>query len=195
MAAGPRQSTDGSLLRRRRRVRATPSPCIFVKLEPARDYGVSSFGPGFGALVGTDRTAMLARTCPRRPGGYDLDSARDRRARSSSRRQAHVGSAARAVSRLPRRGAGDGARCAATIVPGTVRRQHGLSRSSRRQHGVPRRATCPVRCCRSATATTRWATARSWARPIEGAMNVELFVELVEAHRRRRCRASRTRTR
>src|SRR5206468_5803282 len=29
-----------------------------VTLEPARNYAVSSFGPGLGALVGTDRTAM-----------------------------------------------------------------------------------------------------------------------------------------
>jgi hypothetical protein len=29
------------------------------KLEPARDQGLSSFFPGFGALSGTDRTALL----------------------------------------------------------------------------------------------------------------------------------------
>src|SRR5579864_6032844 len=39
---------------------AAPGDTVAVhieKLEPARNYGVSSFSPGFGALFGTDRTA------------------------------------------------------------------------------------------------------------------------------------------
>src|SRR5262249_51577206 len=46
---------------------AEPGDTIAVhllKLEPARSYAVSSFGPGFGALGGTDRTAMLAPDFP-----------------------------------------------------------------------------------------------------------------------------------
>ena len=43
------------------------------KLEPARDYAVSAFGPGFGALVGTDRTAMLGDGFPETVWRYDLD--------------------------------------------------------------------------------------------------------------------------
>src|SRR5438128_715403 len=35
-----------------------------LKLEPARSYGVSSFAPGFGALVATDRTTMLGADLP-----------------------------------------------------------------------------------------------------------------------------------
>lgn len=46
-----------------------------LALTPARDYGVSSFGPGFGALVGTDRTAMLAPDMPETTWRYDLDAA------------------------------------------------------------------------------------------------------------------------
>ena len=30
-----------------------------IKLEPARDYGIASFLPGFGAVVGTEQTAVL----------------------------------------------------------------------------------------------------------------------------------------
>ena len=53
------------------------------KLEPARDYAVSSFGPGFGALVGTDRTAMLGADFPETTWRYDLDGTRTR-ARAAS---------------------------------------------------------------------------------------------------------------
>jgi len=34
------------------------------KLEPARAYGISSVFPGFGALNGTDRTAILQPDLP-----------------------------------------------------------------------------------------------------------------------------------
>lgn len=47
-----------------------------LKLEPARAYGVSSFGPGFGALVGTDQTAMLGPNFPETTWRYDVDAAR-----------------------------------------------------------------------------------------------------------------------
>src|ERR1051326_3930508 len=59
---------------------AAPGDTIAVhirKLEPARDYGVSSFGPGFGALVGTDQTAMLGPDFPETTWRYDLDTARN----------------------------------------------------------------------------------------------------------------------
>jgi len=46
----------------------------FVKLEPARAYGVSSFSPGFGALVGTDRTAMLGGSLPETTWRYDVNA-------------------------------------------------------------------------------------------------------------------------
>ncbi len=48
-----------------------------VKLEPARSYGVSSFSPGFGALVGTDRTAMLGPVFPETTWRYDVDASRN----------------------------------------------------------------------------------------------------------------------
>ena len=54
-----------------------------LKLEPAREYAVSSFGPGFGALVGTDRTAILGPDMPETTWRYDL-SANRASARASS---------------------------------------------------------------------------------------------------------------
>ena len=66
---------------------AAPGDTIAVhllRLDPARDYAVSSFAPGFGAIVGTDRTAMLAADLPETTWRYDLDAARTR-ARSTSR--------------------------------------------------------------------------------------------------------------
>lgn len=39
-----------------------------ITLYPARTWAVSSFSPGFGALVGTDQTAMLGPTFPNRRG-------------------------------------------------------------------------------------------------------------------------------
>jgi len=46
------------------------------KLEPARDHGISSFFPGFGALTGTDRTAMLGPELPETVWFYQVDQAR-----------------------------------------------------------------------------------------------------------------------
>ena len=70
---------------------AEPGDTIAVhirKLEPARTYAVSSFGPGFGALVGTDRTAMLGPDFPETTWRYDVDATRGV-ARSQSRDGRH----------------------------------------------------------------------------------------------------------
>ncbi len=58
------------------------------KLEPARNYAVSSFGPGFGALVSTDQTAMLGPDFPETTWRYDVDAARNM-ARTKSRDGRH----------------------------------------------------------------------------------------------------------
>jgi len=47
-----------------------------VKLAPARSWAVSAFGPGFGALVGTDRTAMLGPEFPETVWRYEVDAKR-----------------------------------------------------------------------------------------------------------------------
>jgi acetamidase/formamidase len=46
------------------------------KLEPARKVGLSSWFPGFGALNGTDRTAILGPELPEKVWFYDVDLAR-----------------------------------------------------------------------------------------------------------------------
>ncbi len=46
------------------------------KLEPAREYGVSVAFPGFGALKGTDRTAMLGPDLPETVWFYTVDRAK-----------------------------------------------------------------------------------------------------------------------
>ena len=59
-----------------------------LKLEPARGYAVSSFGPGFGALVGTDQTAMLGPDFPETTWRYDVDATRNV-AKTTTRDGAH----------------------------------------------------------------------------------------------------------
>jgi acetamidase/formamidase len=60
-----------------------------VRLEPARTWAVSSFSPGFGALVGTDKTAMLGPDFPESTWRYDVDPARNAaRAMSQDRKYA-----------------------------------------------------------------------------------------------------------
>ncbi len=57
---------------------AEPGDTLVVrieKLEPARPYGISSSFPGFGALNGTDRTAMLVPDLPETVWFYDVDRA------------------------------------------------------------------------------------------------------------------------
>jgi acetamidase/formamidase len=59
---------------------AEPGDTVVVhirKLEPARNYAVSSFGPGFGALVSTTQTAMLGPDFPETTWRYDVDAARN----------------------------------------------------------------------------------------------------------------------
>ncbi|MFL5373992.1 MAG: acetamidase/formamidase family protein, partial [Myxococcales bacterium] len=57
------------------------------KLSPARPQGLSSFFPGFGALNGTDRTAVLGPDLPETVWFYDVDEkAGVLRTRSADRR-------------------------------------------------------------------------------------------------------------
>jgi acetamidase/formamidase len=60
-----------------------------LKVDPARDYAVSASGPGWGTLVGTDQTAMLTPDIQEMTWRYDLDAARTR-ARTTSRDGTHA---------------------------------------------------------------------------------------------------------
>jgi acetamidase/formamidase len=55
-----------------------------MSLQPARSWAVSSFSPGFGALVGTDRTAMLGPDFPESTWRYEVDAQKNT-ARTTSR--------------------------------------------------------------------------------------------------------------
>ncbi len=59
---------------------AEPGDTIAIhieKLDPARDHGISSSFPGFGALNGTDRTAMLGADLPEKMWWYSVDKAKN----------------------------------------------------------------------------------------------------------------------
>jgi acetamidase/formamidase len=45
-----------------------------LRLAPARTWAVSAFGPGFGVLVGTDRTPMLGPELPETVWRYEVDA-------------------------------------------------------------------------------------------------------------------------
>lgn len=85
------------------------------KLEPARDHGLSSFFPGFGALNGTDRTAVLGVDLPEKVWFYDVD-----RAKNVARTHSLDGKSAWEVPLAPFLGClglSPGAEVRSTIVP------------------------------------------------------------------------------
>jgi acetamidase/formamidase len=59
---------------------AEPGDTLAIRLlsaTPARDYAVSASLPGFGALVGTEQTAMLGTILPEATWRYDVDAKRN----------------------------------------------------------------------------------------------------------------------
>jgi acetamidase/formamidase len=54
---------------------ATPWPVHIAELSPARDWAASTTIPFFGALTGTDRTALLQQPLPEQTWIYQLDRA------------------------------------------------------------------------------------------------------------------------
>ena len=59
---------------------AEPGDTLAIRLlsiTPARSYAVSAFSPGFGALVGNEQTAMLGTELPEATWRYEVDAARN----------------------------------------------------------------------------------------------------------------------
>lgn len=149
-----------------------------LKVEPARDYGVSSFGPGFGALVGTDRTAMLAADMPETSWRYDLDAARTA-ARASSRDGKHAWD----VPLAPFLGclgvAPAAAEVRSTIVPGPFGGNMDCP-EVRAGNAVFLGVNVPGALLSFGDGHYAMGEGEIMGAAIEGAMNVELFVELVK---------------
>ena len=89
-----------------------------VSLEPARTWAVSAFSPGFGGLVGTDRTAMLGPSFPETTWRYEINAQRN-----TARTTSHDGKFAWEVPLAPFLGCLGVAPAAgevrSTIAPGT----------------------------------------------------------------------------
>ena len=149
-----------------------------LKIEPARSYGVSSFGPGFGALVGTDRTAMLGADFPETSWRYDLDAARNT-ARASSRDGKHTWE----VPLAPFLGclgvAPAAAEVRSTIVPGPFGGNMDCP-EVRVGNTVFLGVNVPGALLSFGDGHYAMGDGEIMGAAIEGAMNVEVFVELVK---------------
>jgi len=160
---------------------AEPGDTIAVhllKVEPARDYGVSSFAPGFGALVGTDRTAMLGADLPETSWRYDLNAARTT-ARAASRDGAHAWQ----VPLSPFLGclgvAPAAAEVRSTIVPGPFGGNMDCP-EVRAGNTIFLGVNVPGALLSFGDGHYAMGEGEIMGAAIEGAMNVELFVELVK---------------
>jgi acetamidase/formamidase len=160
---------------------AEPGDTIAVhllKVEPARNYGVSSFAPGFGALVGTDRTAMLAPDLSETSWRYDLNAARTT-ARAASRDGKHAWE----VPLLPFLGclgvAPAAAEVRSTIVPGPFGGNMDCP-EVRAGNTVFLGVNVAGALLSFGDGHYAMGDGEIMGAAIEGAMNVELFVELVK---------------
>jgi acetamidase/formamidase len=160
---------------------AEPGDTIAVhllKLEPARDYAVSSASPGFGALVGTDRTAILGGDLPETTWRYDLDATR-----TSARAASRDGKHAWDVPVAPFLGclgvAPAAAEVRSTIVPGPF---GGNMDCPEVRAGNTVFLGVNVAGALLSFGDGHYAMGEGeiMGAAIEGAMNVELFVELVQ---------------
>jgi acetamidase/formamidase len=162
-------------------VGAEPGDTLVIrigKLEPARNYGVSVAFPGFGALQGTDRTAMLGPELPETAWFYDVD-----RVRGTARTRSQDGKHAWEVPLAPFLG------CLG-VAPA-----YGEARSTLIPDGFGGNMDCPeVRAGNTVYLGVRMTGAllsfgdgryamgdgEIMGTAIEGAMNVELTVDLIK---------------
>jgi acetamidase/formamidase len=149
-----------------------------LKVEPARAYAVSSFGPGFGALVGTDRTAMLGDDLAETTWRYDVD-----RSRSVARASSRDGRHAWEVPLAPFLGCLGVAPAAgevrSTIVPGSFGGNMDCP-EVRAGNTVFLGVNVPGALLSFGDGHYAMGDGEIMGAAIEGAMNVELFVELVK---------------
>jgi acetamidase/formamidase len=149
-----------------------------VKLEPARAYAVSSFGPGFGALVGTDRTAMLGPDFPETTWRYDVDSQRNVARTTSADGKYHW-----EVPLAPFLGclgvAPAGSEVRTTIVPGPFGGNMDCP-EVRAGNTVFLGVNVPGALVSFGDGHYAMGDGEIMGAAIEGAMNVEVFVELIK---------------
>ena len=151
-----------------------------LKLEPARSYGVSSFSPGFGALVGTDQTAMLGPDFPETTWRYDVDATRNI-ARTSTRDGKHSWE----VPLAPFFGcigvAPAGGEVRTTIVPGNFGGNMDCP-EVRVVNTVFLGVNTPGALLSFGDGHYAMGEGEIMGAAIEGAMNVEVYVELIKKH-------------
>jgi acetamidase/formamidase len=149
-----------------------------VKVEPARDYAVSSFFPGFGAIVGTDRTAMLSPDPPEMTWRYDLDATK-----TSARTTSRDGKYAWTVPLAPFLGclgvAPASGEVRSTIVPGPFGGNMDCP-EVRAGNTVFLGVNVPGALLSFGDGHYAMGEGEIMGAAIEGAMNVEVYVELVK---------------
>ncbi len=160
---------------------AEPGDTVAVhirKLEPARNYGVSNFSPLFGALVGTNETPMLAQDMPETTWRYDVDAARNV-ARSKSADGRHVWD----VPLAPFLGclgvAPAGGEVRTTIVPGNFGGNMDCP-EVRAGNTVFLGVNMPGALLSFGDGHYAMGDGEIMGAAIEGAMNVEVYVELLK---------------
>ncbi|HEY6213173.1 MAG TPA: acetamidase/formamidase family protein [Vicinamibacterales bacterium] len=149
-----------------------------LKLEPARNYAVSSFGPGFGALVSTDRTAMLGPDMPETTWRYDLNADR-----TSARATTRDGRHSWEVPLAPFLGclgvAPSGGEVRSTIVPGVFGGNMDCP-EVRAGNTVFLGVNVPGALLSFGDGHYAMGDGEIMGAAIEGAMNVEVYVELIK---------------
>jgi acetamidase/formamidase len=160
---------------------AAPGDTVAVHLltlEPARDYAVSSVAPGFGALVSTDRTAMLAADLPETTWRYDLNAAR-----TSARASSADGKHNWEVPLAPFLGclgvAPAASEVRSTIVPGPFGGNMDCP-EVRAGNTVFLGVNVPGALLSFGDGHYAMGDGEIMGAAIEGAMNVEIYVELIE---------------
>jgi acetamidase/formamidase len=149
-----------------------------LKVEPARAYAVSSFSPGFGALVGNNETAMLGADFPEMTWRYDVDAKRN-----VARARSHDGKRAWEVPLAPFLGcfgvAPAGGEVRTTLVPGNFGGNMDCP-EVRAGNTVFLGVNVPGALLSFGDGHYAMGDGEIMGAAIEGAMNVEVYVELIK---------------